>query len=59
MIQARYYDDHVGYITIQGVNEEGRPTKISAQKAIEVAAETVHQDSARLDLATFFPTIDD
>ena len=59
MIQARYYDDHVGYITLHGFNEEGRPTKISVQKAIKVAAETVHQDSARLGLATFFPTIDD
>ena len=59
MIQARYYDDHIGYITLHDLNEEGRPTKISVQKAIEVAAETVHQDSARLELATFFPTIDD
>ncbi|KAM1405034.1 hypothetical protein ACFX2I_013463 [Malus domestica] len=41
MIQARYYDDHVGYITLQGFNDEGRPTRISVQKAIEVGAETV------------------
>ena len=46
MIQARYYDDHVGYITLQGFNDERRPTRISVQKAIEVGAETVHQDSA-------------
>ena len=53
MIQARYYDDHVGYITLQGYNDEGRPTQISVQKAIEVGAETVLQDSARLGLADF------
>ncbi|KAB2600207.1 hypothetical protein D8674_010478 [Pyrus ussuriensis x Pyrus communis] len=47
MIQARYYDDHVGYITLQGLNEDGRPTRISVQKVIEVGAETVQQDSAR------------
>ncbi|KAM2824370.1 hypothetical protein COP1_034289 [Malus domestica] len=29
MIQARYYDDHVGYITLQGFNDEGRPTRTS------------------------------
>ncbi|KAM1033240.1 hypothetical protein ACFX2C_036810 [Malus domestica] len=58
MIQARYYDDHVGYITLQGFNDEGRPTQISVQKAIEVGAETVHQDSARLGLANFIPDSD-
>ena len=51
MVQARYYDDHVGYITLHGLNEEGRPTRISVQKAVEVGAETVYQDSARLGLA--------
>ncbi|KAM2246474.1 hypothetical protein ACFXTI_007289 [Malus domestica] len=59
MIQARYYNDHVGYITLQGFNEDGRPTRISVQKAIEVGTETVHQDSARLDLANLIPTTDD
>ncbi|KAM2670743.1 hypothetical protein EV1_006639 [Malus domestica] len=58
MIQARYYDDHVGYITLQGFNDEGRPTRISVQKAIEVGTETVHQDSARLGLANFLPETD-
>ncbi|KAM2763111.1 hypothetical protein PS2_014761 [Malus domestica] len=58
MIQARYYDDHVGYITLQGFNDEGQPTRISVQKAIEVGAETVHQDSARLGLANFLPEAD-
>ncbi|KAM1850919.1 hypothetical protein ACFX13_015040 [Malus domestica] len=58
MIQARYYDDHVGYITLQGFNDEGRPTRISVQKAIEVGTETVHQDSARLGLANFLPKAD-
>ncbi|KAM2271824.1 hypothetical protein ACFXTI_039092 [Malus domestica] len=58
MIQARYYDDHVGYITLQSFNEDGRPTRISVQKAIEVGAETVHQDSARLGLANFLPESD-
>ncbi|KAM2452179.1 hypothetical protein ACFX1W_009530 [Malus domestica] len=58
MIQARYYDDHVGYITLQGFNEEGRPTQISVQKAIEVGAETVQQDSTRLGLANFLPEAD-
>ena len=51
MVQARYYDDHVSYITLQGLNEEGRPTRISVQKAVEVGAETVYQDSTRLGLA--------
>ncbi|KAM2705018.1 hypothetical protein EV1_034281 [Malus domestica] len=58
MIQARYYDDHVGYITLQGFNDEGRPTRISIQKAIEVGVEIVHQDSARLGLANFIPDPD-
>ncbi|KAM2206435.1 hypothetical protein ACFX1S_025818 [Malus domestica] len=58
MIQARYYDDHVGYITIQGFNDEGRLTRISVQKAIEVDAETVHQDSTKLGLANFLPDPD-
>ncbi|KAM2856051.1 hypothetical protein PS2_000458 [Malus domestica] len=57
MIQAWYYDDHVGYITQQGFNDEGRLTRISVQKAIEVGAETVHQDSARLGLANFIPDL--
>ena len=52
MIHARYYDDHVGYITLQGFNDEGRPT---GSKAIEVGTEfrlfTVFQDSTRLGLA--------
>ncbi|KAM1528986.1 hypothetical protein ACFX1Z_018249 [Malus domestica] len=59
MIQARYYDDHVGYITLQGFNEDGRSIQISVQKAIEVGAEIVHQDSARLSLANLLPTTDD
>ncbi|KAM1473098.1 hypothetical protein ACFX2I_029265 [Malus domestica] len=59
MIQARYYDDHIGYITLQGFNEDGWPTRISVQKAIEVGAETVHQDSARLGLANFLPITND
>ncbi|KAM2888577.1 hypothetical protein FF1_012287 [Malus domestica] len=42
MIQARYYDDHVGYITLQGFNDERWSTQISVQKVIEVGAETVH-----------------
>ncbi|KAM1370307.1 hypothetical protein ACFX2F_040783 [Malus domestica] len=50
MIQAYYYDDHVGYSTVQGCNEDERPTQISIQKAIEVDAEIVHQDYARLKL---------
>ncbi|KAM1440206.1 hypothetical protein ACFXTO_013993 [Malus domestica] len=58
MIQARYYDDHVDYITLQGFNKDGRPTRISVQKVIEVGAETVHQDSARLGLANFLPESD-
>lgn len=58
MIQARYYDDHVGYITLQGFNEEGRPTRISVQKAIEVGAETVNQDSARFGLADLISDTD-
>ena len=58
MIQARYYDDHVGYITLQGFNEEGRPTRISVQKAIEVGAETVSQDSARFGLADLISDTD-
>ncbi|KAM2672721.1 hypothetical protein EV1_008375 [Malus domestica] len=53
MIQARYYDDHAGYITLQGFNKEGRPTQISVQKAIEVGVETVHHDSTILGLASF------
>ena len=59
MIQARYYDDHVGYITLQGLNEDGRPTRISVQKVIEVGAETVQQDSARLGLADLITNADD
>ncbi|KAM1153052.1 hypothetical protein ACFX19_036191 [Malus domestica] len=59
MIHAHYYDDHVGYITLQGFNEDGQSTRISVQKAIEVGAETIHQDSARLDLANLIPTTDD
>ncbi|KAM1983038.1 hypothetical protein ACFX16_011495 [Malus domestica] len=55
MIQARYYDDHVGYITLQGFNDEGRSTQIFVKKVIEVGAETVHQDSTRLGLANFIP----
>ncbi|KAM0978787.1 hypothetical protein ACFX2C_014719 [Malus domestica] len=58
MIQARYYDDHVGYITIHGFNDEGRSTQISVQKVIEVGTETVHQDLARLGLANFIPDPD-
>ncbi|KAM1469923.1 hypothetical protein ACFXTO_041037 [Malus domestica] len=59
MIQARYYDDHVGYITLQGFNEDGRLTRISIQKAIKVGTETVYQDSAILGLANLLPTTDD
>lgn len=51
MIQARYYDNQVSYNTLQGFNEEGRPTRISIQKAIEVGSKTIQQDSARLGLA--------
>lgn len=29
MIQARYYDYQVGYITLQGFNEDDRSTKVS------------------------------
>ena len=58
MIQARYYDDHVSYITLQGFNENGKPTRISVQKAIEVGAETVHKDSTRLGLADLITNTD-
>ncbi|KAM2270251.1 hypothetical protein ACFXTI_037710 [Malus domestica] len=58
MIQARYYDDHIDYITLQGFNDEGRPTRISVQKVIEVGVETVHKDSTRLGLANFIPDPD-
>ncbi|KAM2936425.1 hypothetical protein COP2_034027 [Malus domestica] len=51
MIQACYYDDQVGYITLQGFNDEWRLTRISVQKVIEVGDEIVHQDSTKLGLA--------
>ncbi|KAM0981961.1 hypothetical protein ACFX2A_015241 [Malus domestica] len=57
MIQAWYYNDYVSYITLQGFNDEGRSTRIYVQKAMEVGAETVHQDSARLGLANFIPDL--
>ena len=37
MIQARYYNDHVGCITLQGFNDEGRPTQISVRKPSRLA----------------------
>ncbi|KAM2922798.1 hypothetical protein COP2_039117 [Malus domestica] len=58
MIQAQYYDDHVGYITLHGLNEEGRPTRISVQKAIKVGAETIYQDLERLGLADLIANTD-
>nr|XP_028954624.1 uncharacterized protein LOC114823295 [Malus domestica] len=58
MIQAQYYDDHVGYIALQGLNEEGRSTQISIQKAIKAGAEIVYQESVRLGLADLIADID-
>lgn len=51
IIQARYYDDQVGYITLQSINEDGQLTKISIKKFMDVGAETIQQDSTRLGLA--------
>ncbi|KAM0993612.1 hypothetical protein ACFX2A_009376 [Malus domestica] len=59
MIQARYNNNHVGYITLQGFNEDGWPIWISIQKAIEISAKTVHQYSAKLGLADLISNLDD
>ncbi|KAM1019000.1 hypothetical protein EV1_040062 [Malus domestica] len=58
MIQVRYYDYHVDYITLHDLNDEGWPTQILVQKAIKVGAETVHQVSARLRLANLITNPD-
>lgn len=58
MIQACYFDDQVGYITLQGSNEEGWSIRISVQKVIEVGVQNVHQDSTRLGLADLIASPD-
>ncbi|BFG20920.1 hypothetical protein CerSpe_071940 [Prunus speciosa] len=46
-VQARIYDDDVGWVVLTGHNAEGRPTRTTAQKVLELGAENIRQDSAR------------
>lgn len=56
-VQARIYDEDVGWVVLSGYDANGRPTKTSAKKALELGAENVRKDSARevlIDLSSFF-----
>ncbi|CAL9024702.1 unnamed protein product [Prunus brigantina] len=46
-VQARIYDDDVGWVVLTGHNASGRPTRTTVQKVLELGAENVRQDSAR------------
>ena len=46
-VQARIYDDDVGWVVLTGHDASGRPTRTTAQKVLELGAENVRQDSAR------------
>ncbi|CAL9021212.1 unnamed protein product, partial [Prunus brigantina] len=49
-VQARIYDDDVGWVVLTGHDANGRPTRTSAQKVLELGAENARQDSARESL---------
>ncbi|CAL9005410.1 unnamed protein product [Prunus brigantina] len=46
-VQARIYDDDVGWVVLTGNDASGRPTRTTAQKVLELGAENARQDSAR------------
>ncbi|CAL8095915.1 unnamed protein product [Prunus armeniaca] len=46
-VQARIYDDDIGWVVLTGHDASGRPTRTTAQKVLELGAENVRQDSAR------------
>ncbi|XP_021822417.1 uncharacterized protein LOC110763842 [Prunus avium] len=46
-VQARIYDDDVGWVVLTGHDANGRPTRMTAQKVLELGAENIRQDSAR------------
>ncbi|CAL9001782.1 unnamed protein product, partial [Prunus brigantina] len=46
-VQARIYDDDVGWVVLTGHDANGRPTRTTAQKVLELGAENARQDSAR------------
>ena len=55
-VQAQIYDDDVGWVVLTGHDANGRPTRTTAQKILELGAENVRQDSARevlIDLTAF------
>ncbi|CAL8989484.1 unnamed protein product [Prunus brigantina] len=49
-VQARIYDDDVGWVVLTGHDANGRPTRTTAQKVLELGAENARQDSARESL---------
>ncbi|CAL2246493.1 unnamed protein product [Prunus armeniaca] len=46
-VQARIYDDDIGWVVLTGHDESGRPTRTTAQKVLELGAENVRQYWAR------------
>ncbi|CAL9020685.1 unnamed protein product, partial [Prunus brigantina] len=46
-VQARIYDDDVGWVVLTGHDASGRPTRTTAQKVLELGVENARQDSAR------------
>ncbi|BFG20879.1 hypothetical protein CerSpe_071530 [Prunus speciosa] len=45
-VQARIYNDDVGWVVLTGHDASGRPTRTTAQKVLELGTENVRQDSA-------------
>ena len=46
-VQARIYDDDVRWDVLTDHDANGRPTRTTARKVLELGAENVRQDSAR------------
>ncbi|CAL9024528.1 unnamed protein product [Prunus brigantina] len=45
-VQARIYDDNVGWVVLTGDDASGRPTRTTTQKVLKLGAENVRQDLA-------------
>ncbi|PRQ23607.1 putative aspartic peptidase domain-containing protein [Rosa chinensis] len=54
VVEARFYEDDIGYFTFSGGDSKGRPTQVTAQKIVNLGSEDVLQDAERPTLVDLF-----
>ena len=54
VVEARFYEDDIGYFTFSGRDSKGRPTQVTAHKIVNLGSEDVLQDAERPTLVDLF-----